>query len=455
MGTTFPYAMVYGKQLVSSSCFSAIFLLPSLPGPIFLDQHFQNVSCASLSYCDIEYHTLAIESCNGTKDTVCHWICKDMNFSVKLSFHADQQKVIISSDTACLLNINETSLCQRNITNYNCNITCDEFENQCVYTSITFWGFAFFWCLGAICYFISISLSDATCFTILGKNEQLKFGKQRLWATMGFGAAACLSGYLVDLWSQDEINKTYTPIVILAVILISIDLICCTKLEMPFKRSTTALKDVFTLLKSKSIYIFLCFIMFSGILNATKSNFLYWYLEDLALTTGYMSKIKLIEGLIAVTEAFGGEVVFFFFSGKILEKLGYVYTFILSLLCYALRLGLISLCPMPWWVLPIELTMYGPSYALSISTIAAYANVIAPPGASAVVQGFFQSMHDGLGYLVGSLIIGALYKKFDGTVTLRIFSAFAVLSALTYFILHILYLKPKTPGKKSVSFKRL
>jgi len=52
-----------------------------------------------------------------------------------------------------------------------------------------------------------------------------------------------------------------------------------------------------------------------------------------------------------------------------------------------------------------------------------------------------------LGLSIGSLIGGILYKELGGSVTLRIFSAFAAFSALTYFILHIFYLKYET-GKK-------
>jgi len=40
------------------------------------------------------------------------------------------------------------------------------------------------------------------------------------------------------------------------------------------------------------------------------------YLEDLAMTTGYMGQIKLIEGLIVAAETLGGEIIFFSLSGK-------------------------------------------------------------------------------------------------------------------------------------------
>lgn len=108
-------------------------------------------------------------SCNGTKDTTCHWICKDTNFSTQVSFHAIKGEAIISPDTMCLLNINETSSCQKKIIN-NCNVTCDKLEDtHCLYTSITFWGFILLMSLGNIGFNVSNCISDAICFDILGK----------------------------------------------------------------------------------------------------------------------------------------------------------------------------------------------------------------------------------------------------------------------------------------------
>lgn len=80
-----------------------------------------------------------------------------------------------------------------------------------------------------------------------------------------------------------------------------------------------------------------------------------------------------------------------------MNKFGYHYTLTFCFICYAIRLGLISLAPTPWWVLPIELFMEGPSYALSLITIVSYASVVAPPGTSVTVQGLVQGVNAGLG----------------------------------------------------------
>lgn len=64
---------------------------------------------------------------------------------------------------------------------------------------------------------------------------------------------------------------------------------------------------------------------------------------------------------------------------------------------YALRLALISFAPTPWYVVPIELLLQGPTYALVYTTVVAYANELAPPGMSATMQGIAAGVDDGLG----------------------------------------------------------
>ncbi|KYN05808.1 PREDICTED: major facilitator superfamily domain-containing protein 6 [Cyphomyrmex costatus] len=435
----------------TSSCYILMYFLPALPGSLLPDHQFKNVSCASLLPCDMDYHALVMESCNTIKDTTCHWICKDANFSTRLSFYAIKEETIISPNTTCLLNINETSLCQTNITNnYNCNVTCDNFKDQCLYTSITFWGFVLLMSLGNIGFNVSNCISDAICFDVLGEGGQMGYGRQRVWGTIGFGITAFLAGYTIDLWSQGEIYKTYTPAFLLVLTFTFIDLICCRKLELPLMSgSSNILKDIWTLLKLKSIVIFLCFTILAGIFDSFIIYFLFWYLEDLAMATGYMGEIKLIEGLIVAAETLGGEIIFFSLSGKILKKFGYGYTFTFCFVCYALRLGLISLAPTPWWVLPVEFFMQGPSYALCYTTIVAYASAVSPPGTSATIQGIVAGMDDGLGFALGSLIGGILYKKLGGATTLKIFSVLSVFTAFVYFTLYTLYLKHKTLGTQN------
>ncbi|KYQ46343.1 Major facilitator superfamily domain-containing protein 6 [Trachymyrmex zeteki] len=439
---------------MTGASYFLMYFLPPLPGPILPDHEFQNVSWDSLLPCDTN-HRAAVASCNGAKDTTCHWVCKDTNLSVRLSFHATNKEAIISSDTTCLLNVNKASLYQRNVTaNYNCNVTCDNFENdQCLYTSTTFWGFVILMLFGEIGYHISLSVSDVICFDILGEDGQMKYGRQRLWGTIGSSLLSLLSGLTIDLWSQEKVYKTYTPAFILVLVFICVDLICCRKLKLPLSKSPSILKNVYAILKLVPIIIFLCTAMFAGILESLMVNFLFWYIEDLAMATGYMKKVKLIEGL-TLSSGLLGKVISYFMSGKILEKFGYDYTLTFCFLCYALRMALLSLVPTPWHVLLIEVILQGPSLALLYATIVTYASIISPPGTSATVQAIATGTKDGLGYAIGSFLGGFLFRKVGGRRTLKIYSGLATFSALVYIISYTLYLKRTSDTQNSVEWKK-
>jgi MFS family permease len=185
-------------------------------------------------------------------------------------------------------------------------------------------------------------------------------------------------------------------------------------------------------------------------------------LQELATATN-TPNVKLIEGLVVAAETLGGEVIFFSIAGKILERIGHVHCFSMCFINYALRLGLISLAPSPWWIVPIEFCMQGPTYALTYTTIVAYANELAPPGASATMQGIAAGMDDGVGksieraltvlsvllagYAIGSILGGFLFEYLGSKHTLQIFSAFGLLCSIAHAVLHRTVLRKQLPEK--------
>jgi MFS family permease len=201
---------------------------------------------------------------------------------------------------------------------------------------------------------------------------------------VGFGVTALISGYIVDLFSGSTIN--YAPAFIIILVCSVIDLAACVKLQLPIiPVPENILKDLKQLLNHRSVITFITFAVFAGILDSLLIYFLFWHLQELATATN-TPNVKLIEGLVVAAETLGGEVIFFSIAGKILERIGHVHCFSMCFINYALRLGLISLAPSPWWIVPIEFCMQGPTYALTYTTIVAYANELAPPGASATMQ---------------------------------------------------------------------
>ncbi|XP_033207938.1 major facilitator superfamily domain-containing protein 6-A [Belonocnema kinseyi] len=436
--------------IITNACFVLMYFLPSLPGPHLFKNDFQNVSISQILFCDFS-KSIRSESCNKGKQTNCSWSCSDgTNFTSRVFFHS-KFKAEFSRNSSCSLEILDNISSHTNLI---CNINCENFSTNCLYTSSTFWGFVLLLSIGNIGFNVANCISDAICFDVLGNGGEMGYGRQRVWGTIGFGITAFLAGYLIDLWSTDDDVKSYTPAFILVFIFCITDLVCCTKVELPVMPGTKHIvKDVYQLIRMKPIATFLCFATIAGILDSFIIYFLFWYLEDLASATGYMPQIKFIEGLVVAAETLGGEVIFFSFSGKILKKFGYGYTFTFCFACYALRLGLISLVPNPWWAILVEFFMQGPTYALCYTSIVAYASAISPPGTSATVQGIVAGMDDGFGFAIGSLISGILYKNFGGVITLRIFTLLAAFTSILYLIFYVTYLKftiPETDTKKKV-----
>lgn len=203
------------------------------------------------------------------------------------------------------------------------------------------------------------------------------------------------------------------------------------------------------LLKQRPIAVFLVFATIAGIIDSFIIYYMFWHLEEVAATGPYMSSIKLIEGLVVAAECLGGEILFFSISGKIIKRMGYTHCLSMCFFNYAVRLYLISVITNPWYLVPIELVMQGASYSLTYSCIVIYASQIAPPGTSATVQGLVAGMDDGLGFAIGSLIGGQLYKRLGGQMSFRVFATVAILTCFAHILLrpHDKAQKPETPIK--------
>lgn len=268
--------------------------------------------------------------------------------------------------------------------------------------------------------------------------KTMNYGAQRVWGTIGFGVTALFSGILVHLY-QDDVGgavQAIAPAIVVMLVFGFFDIISIKWLHLPqfSTEGESILGKVVDLVSQKSIAIFLVFATLAGILDSFIIYYMFWHLEEVAERTGYMESIKLIEGCVVAAECLGGEILFFLVSGEILKRIGYVHCLSFCFFMYSIRLGLISLIPNPWWLVLIELFMQGSSYALCYTCIVAYASAVAPPGTTATVQGLVAGMDDGVGFAIGSIIGGQMYKRFGGIISFRVFS----IGALVMCVAHIL-----------------
>ncbi|KAL7738579.1 hypothetical protein ACLKA6_006878 [Drosophila palustris] len=322
--------------------------------------------------------------------------------------------------------------------------------DSCVYASGKFWLFVCLLFIGTIGFNVTNSISDACCFDLLGgeADGESKYGAQRVWGTIGFGSTALLAGVVVNLWTSDAI-KSFTPALIIMCAFSLLDVFSVSRLKMPkLGGSESIWTDVWQLVRQPPIVTFLVFATIAGIIDSFIIYFMFWHVEEVAAQTGYMPDIKLIEGLVVAAECLAGEVPFFFYSGKIIKKLGYVHCMSMCFFFYAVRLSLIAWIPNPWYLVGVELFFQGITYALCYTCIVAYASAVAPPGTSATVQGLMAGMDDGLGFSIGSLIGGLMFKRLGGRESFKYFAIAAMCTCVAHIVLRPLSRKrqylPKT-----------
>ncbi|XP_068625966.1 major facilitator superfamily domain-containing protein 6 [Battus philenor] len=304
-------------------------------------------------------------------------------------------------------------------------------EDSSVYMTGVFWVFVVLMCVGTVAFNVANCIGDAVCFDVLGPEGASKYGAQRAWGTAGYGITALLGGWLVDAVSGTY--KDFTPAFVVAIVATAIDLYSCRALTLPSltspEDSGKALRDV---LRMPRVLIFIVFAVVAGTFDSFIIYYMFWFLEELAEQTGCKAKIKLIEGVVVAAQSFIGELLFFFFSGKIIKRWGYRATLTFSLFCYGVRLALISFIQHPWHLVFIEAIMQGPTYALCYSTIVGYAAHVAPEGYSATIQGIVAGMDDGVGFAFGSLLGGQLYARLGGRWAFRTLAGTAVVAAFAH-----------------------
>ncbi|XP_017124992.1 major facilitator superfamily domain-containing protein 6 [Drosophila elegans] len=306
--------------------------------------------------------------------------------------------------------------------------------NRCIYGAGKFWLFVCLLCIGIVGFNVTNSISDACCFDLLGEEEQGKYGAQRVWGTIGFGATALLAGVVVNWWTTDAI-KSLTPALIIMCVFSLMDLFSVSRLKLPkLGGSESIWSDVWQLVRQPPIVVFLFFATMAGVIDSFIIYFMFWHLEQVAEATGYMHQIKLIEGLVVAAECLAGEVPFFFYSGNIIKKLGYVHCMSMCFFFYAVRLSLIAWIPNPWYLVGVELFFQGITYALCYTCIVAYASAVAPPGTSATVQGLMAGMDDGLGFSIGSLIGGLMFNSLGGRESFKYFAIAAICTCVAHIV---------------------
>lgn len=285
----------------------------------------------------------------------------------------------------------------------NCDMSCTttgamDCNHETAAYGQTFWIFFFVFLLANIALAPTLSLNDAIGYDILGDKSH-RWGKQRLWGTIGFACFAIASTLIMDSLSKS--NKTidynisfyiFGGLMLVCVIVagflkVNPDLVC-----------SKMFRDVGKLVTQVKIAAFLLTILMFGLYGGVIEAFLFWYLRDLQLKhSGHVNGNAIIMGLSLMLNCLA-EAPFLFMSGHIMKRIGQLPCIYLAFAAYAVRFIGYSFLVNPWYILFLE-PLHGLTFGLLWAAATSYTNKISPPGTSATTQGLISGLHFGFGKL--------------------------------------------------------
>nr|XP_050846821.1 major facilitator superfamily domain-containing protein 6-like isoform X1 [Vespula vulgaris]XP_050846822.1 major facilitator superfamily domain-containing protein 6-like isoform X1 [Vespula vulgaris] len=312
-------------------------------------------------------------------------------------------------------------------------------------TVLTYQFHIFLWAsiVSWICMAVVVSIADSICFNLLGNERRNDYGKQKMWGSIGFGIFGISAGYLVDIFSEGQIQKDYTCIFFIMLVFMILDIIMSARLRKKnpecSEEEPSMLRELLTVTKEANIWVFGWWCIGAGMCTGVIWNFLFWHTENLATIT-QTKWLKTLQGLLIGIQCFLAELPFNFLSGSILKKLGHINIMSLVLLIYSIRFMGYSVISNPWLFLPLEI-LHGPSYGLCWPTMVSYGDKVTPPGTQATIQGLIGAIFEGIGVSSGTLLCGWIMDVYGGVIAFRVFSVGVLVWLSIFWLMQLLLRK--------------
>lgn len=261
-------------------------------------------------------------------------------------------------------------------------------------------------------------LVDASTMNWLGARRH-RYGRIRLWGAIGWGVAAPVAGWLIEVSGVQWAFWGYITLMFIGLLVAWLMTIQGTSIRQPFWRGIRRIAG------DRQWLAFLVVTFIGGTCLAIIGNYLFLYMNELGAS-------KTLMGL-SLTVATISEVPVLYYSDKLLGRWQARGLLLIALLAYIIRALAYSLVNEPWLFLGIQL-LHGLTFSAMWVAGVSYANSNAPTGLESTAQGLFSGILLGLGGIAGALIGGFLYDEI-GAVALFRLTAVAVAMGVAVFYL--------------------
>ncbi|WP_119391273.1 MFS transporter [Taklimakanibacter lacteus] len=271
----------------------------------------------------------------------------------------------------------------------------------------------------------------------------LDYGRQRLWASVSFIIGTLVSGFALE-WLD-----TSRAVLLIAVSYLALAAAGFVLPDQRRRKSKTEEapaivrpKDVLQLFRARSFVIFLVAVSLAQASHALLYGFgsLHWeQLGHAKATIGILWGI----GVVA-------EVVFFFFSGRLIPSFMPIALIIAGCLAGVLRWIVTAFDPALWLLMPLQV-LHALTFALVHFGTLHFLMQNVPERLRNSAQGLYAACSAGLFMMIATAIAGPLFDAFAGGAYL----AMAVMSALAAALaVQVMRISPRVPAAADTSGSR-
>nr|XP_015930368.2 major facilitator superfamily domain-containing protein 6 isoform X1 [Parasteatoda tepidariorum] len=318
--------------------------------------------------------------------------------------------------------------------------------NQCVRTVgnrvLTFWVYFVLRILFNIFASICLTLLDATALAMVGAHGG-QYGRQRFWAILAQALFSPVTGFLVDLLTEQKGYADYSPAFHFYNVLAVCTAIAVWMMDVDVPPpAENVIKNFRRLLKVPPVIVLMIVVFWLGAMWGFVESFLFWYLLDLG-SPNYLLGLTLTTGAIV-------GLPFLYESDWFVRKAGQVNLLLLALFFYFVRFFGYSYIHNPWWCIPFE-AMEAFTYHLMWVAAATYGAELAPRGLLATIQGCVGGFHYGVGRGSGSFAGGTMMSKFGARLAFRVMGIASGAMFIAYGVFYYGWLRKRERRGKKIS----
>jgi len=274
------------------------------------------------------------------------------------------------------------------------------------------------------------SLMDSLCYKIIYKYNNIKFGKVRLMGSAGYAISSFLLGIIIARTSINIAFYLYSIFSIFAVFSL-----CRLNFKDETPREEKSKAQPLQVLRNISLLVFLLSVTIASISYGANSSYVGVLLQE---TGGNTQNLGLLWFVIAMSE-----IPIFFISSKIINKIGSINTYLLSLLIFSLRFFLCTLWNNVSFIIAIQF-LQGFTFPLFMAGALDYMSSIIPSEARSFSIALMSALIFGAGALIGNMGGGIIIERFG------IFTLYQIMSVICFTALLIaLTLKKKRGSSPS------